>query len=326
MNIPVPRRHASLLLGACIVAMSLADGTHARAPSHAVPNAMVSVPGGTFEQGSSPDDPDHQGREGPVRQVHLRPFALGRNEVTVGEFRAFVEGTGYLTEAERNVPAFGRPAEGCFSHQRPGESAAGWVAGRSWRDPGFDQDDTHPVVCISWNDAHAYLAWLREQTDLPYRLPTESEFEYAQRAGADAEAAMAPAADDRLCALANHADDRLKRALPDRELAATACDDGHAFSAPAGRHAANALGLHDMTGNVSEWTEDCWHETYADAPSDGRAWAATLPGECRGRVLRGGDLMSPAAQLRPANRTWIPDSFRTYHVGFRVALDQGEGP
>ncbi|WP_346840054.1 formylglycine-generating enzyme family protein [Microbulbifer sp. SAOS-129_SWC] len=306
--------------GLCILVMCFAHGVYARTLPPTLNEFMVVLPGGTFEQGSPDSEPRHQDREGPVHKVHLQTFALGRFEVTVAQFRTFVEQTGYLTDAERDVPAFGQAAPGCFSHQQAGKPSAGWVAGRSWRDPGFAQADTHPVVCVSWNDASAYVAWLRDQTGLNYRLPTESEFEYAQRAGKRTPYAWPD--DSELCVRANHGDKSLRSVLPDLKSETTSCNDGHAFSAPVGNYEPNAFGLHDIVGNVSEWTEDCWHETYQDAPSDGRSWEASAKAECRGRVLRGGDFMSPTAQLRSANRTWIPESFRTYHVGFRVALEQ----
>lgn len=320
MKTPSKRYALCLIAGLCIVVMCFAYGVTAQTLPPTLKESMVVLPGGIFNQGSPHNEAGYQDREGPVREVHLQPFALTRFEVTVAEFRSFVEETGYLTDAERDIPAFDQPAQGCFSHQRPGEPSADWVAGRSWRDPGFAQADTHPVVCVSWNDASAYVAWLREQTGLNYRLPTESEFEYAQRAGTRTPHTWP--VDGQLCVRANHGDESLRSVIPDWESETTSCSDGHAFSAPVGSYEINAFGLHDMVGNVSEWTGDCWHETYQDAPSDGRSWESSPTTECRGRVLRGGDFMSSTSQLRSANRTWIPESFRTYHVGFRVALDQ----
>jgi formylglycine-generating enzyme required for sulfatase activity len=130
---------------------------------------MVRIKGGSFRMG------DIQGegldREKPVHSVSVARFAMGRYEVTVGEFRQFVNATGYKTDAEKQGS--------CWTY------AGGWkkVKGANWRKPKFSQTDTHPVVCVSWNDATAYAAWLSQQTGHTYRLPTEAQWEYAARAG-----------------------------------------------------------------------------------------------------------------------------------------------
>ena len=135
---------------------------------------MVSIPGGTFRMGDLNGGGDDD--EKPVHSVTVSAFMLGKYEVTVGQFRRFVEATEYRTDAERNAGG----KDGCRIYTGDGWS---WTWGRSWRSPGYAIDDKQPVVCVSWNDAQAFIAWLTEQTGESYRLPTEAEWEYAARAG-----------------------------------------------------------------------------------------------------------------------------------------------
>lgn len=279
------------------------------------------IAAGRFLQGSPPSDPLRAPNEGPVRTVDVPSFSIGRFEVTVRQFRSFVEATGYVTDAEHDVPVGGAPAPGCFSHRLRGQPSVGWVPGRSWRNPGYPQHDGHPVVCVSWRDAQAYVSWLAQVTGRPFRLPSESEFEYARRGGTTSAWGWPDEATP--CLQANLADRHLDEALPDW-MAVIDCDDGHAFTAPVGAFRANLFGLHDMAGNVSEWTSDCWHADYRGAPANGGPWEVGGAEACSGRVLRGGDFASRPGQLRAAHRSWIPPEFRTYHAGFRVAVGRWE--
>lgn len=309
------------LIDAAITALAILVAVAPQAKAGAgdgQPEDMVLIPGGSFFQGSADDDPGYRDVEGPRREVHLAPFLLSRHEVTVGQIKTFVERSGYVTDAERNTPVGGRAAEGCWSHQRPGEFSPAWVAGRDWRDPGFAQDESHPVVCVSWNDAQAYVAWLSETSGLRYRLPSESEFEYAAQWMLESDADRTPF-DGRPCESANHADRSLREAMAQWPAPASACDDGHAFTAPVGSYAVNGIGLHDMKGNASEWVADCWHAGYSGAPIDGSARETDAGAQCRARVLRGGDFAGSEASLRDTQRSYIPPAFRTYHAGFRLA-------
>lgn len=281
---------------------------------------MQVLPNGSFEQGSHMQEVGYQPNNGPAHQVSLKTFYLSKYEVTVAEFRTFVQATGYLTDAERNIAVWGNTSEGCWSPKIEHKLSPGWVSAHSWRNPGFEQSATHPVVCVSWNDAMAYVEWLRAESGLAYRLPSESEFEYALKTGTKSPDVWLD--QDLSCTHFNHADKSLRSVFPDWENGTSNCSDGHQFTAPTGSFKRNDFGIFNLRGNVSEWTADCWHETYLDAPSDGRAWLATPPEKCTDRVLRGGDFTSPILLLRPAHRTWIPDSFRTYHAGFRIALDR----
>lgn len=175
------------------------------------------------------------------------------------------------------------------------------------------QGDDHPAVCVSWNDAQAYVAWLRKRTGKPYRLPSEAEWEYAARARA---ATAYPWGDTASRAYANYG-------------AETCCSeradgaDRWLYTSPVGSFPPNAFGLYDMVGNAWQWVQDCYAESYATAPLDG---SAVDPATCQFRVLRGGTWGDPPRLIRPAFRNWAPPprwpsawEYRSGGVGFRVA-------
>jgi len=275
---------------------------------------MVAVEPGSFRMGSPEDEADRSddGREGPTRRVHIaRRYALGRTELTVGEFRRFVDDTGYVTSAERD-PA----APGCLGWlARDGK--LGQRSGMQWRDPGYPQDERQPVVCVSWNDAQAYVRWLGKRSGQAYRLASEAEWEYAARAGSTT---SRPWGDDpaQACRYANVADAGKGQdgfAWSERH----ACDDGHFYAAPVGSYLPNAFGLADMVGNVYEWVQDCYDRaaySKASTPSDGRA--DETPG-CAARGLRGGAWISGPERTRPAYRGGYGPDTRANVFGFRVA-------
>jgi formylglycine-generating enzyme required for sulfatase activity len=267
---------------------------------------MVVVPTGAFSMGSQEDEKGRSQDEGPVHTVTFeRPFAVGRFEVTVDQFAAFVAETGYDPGHSCDVFDGGRYRE---------------RTDRSWRDPGFAQTGSHPVVCISWNDAQAYVAWLAKKTQRDYRLLSEAEWEYAARATTSAQAQPVYSFGNdaaSMCLHGNGADATAKRTLfgPDRGTVFP-CDDGYAYTAPVGQFLANAFGLHDMHGNAWEWVESCYDERYALGPS-----AATrfTEGACNRRVLRGGSWVDAPSVLRAAYRHWSNPGDRTDGYGFRVA-------
>jgi formylglycine-generating enzyme required for sulfatase activity len=293
-----------------VIAMALSTAFAADPPSCTDCPLLVTVPAGRFLMGSSGQetvaqgaDAKRVGNEVPVHEVTLaKPFQLGRREVTRGEFAAFVAATG-------------RDMAGCANWE-----GTGWVQHPelSWRNPGFAQADDHPVVCVSWLDAQAYLAWLRERTGRPFRLPTEAEWEYAARAGATGQQGWSEEAD--ACRQANGADLAAAEAdnLPRREGVIFACRDGFAYTAPVASFAANAFGVHDLLGNVWEWVADCYAGSYAGAPADGSARAAD---GCSLRILRGGSWKYPARTVRFAIRGPGKPDARTNNSGFRVAAD-----
>jgi formylglycine-generating enzyme required for sulfatase activity len=209
---------------------------------------------------------------------------------------------------------------------RTGHAAAGcrlWSAReqrqvdrtRDWRDPGFAQTETHPVTCVNWYDARAYAEWLTRRTGRRYRLPSEAEWEFAARADSGGARPWGDAPEAG-CAFADGADRSLQQHFPGWSVAP--CDDRHVFTAPAGSFAPNAFALQDMLGNLWEWVEDCWNESYAGAPASEAAW---LDGDCGLRVLRGGAWFTAPRLMRSASRFRDHRVHRFYFYGFRLAAD-----
>jgi len=269
---------------------------------------MVVLPAGRFPMGSPPEEEGRQLSEGPVRTVDIvAPFAIGRSEVTVGDFRRFVDATGYRTDAERNVRF-----SGCYATNAMG-TAFDWLAGKSWRDPGFVLQESQAVSCVSWNDARNYAQWLSRETGQTYRLPSEAEWEYAARAGTTAARFWGDTAVP-ACGFANVADETMGpggAAWKERH----SCSDGRFYVAPVASYRPNDFGLYDMLGNVWEWTEDCWNDSHAGAPTDGRA---RTQGDCARRVLRGGSWNNGPRDVRSASRDMGGTTDRYTLAGFRV--------
>jgi formylglycine-generating enzyme required for sulfatase activity len=267
--------------------------------------AMMVIPAGSFRMGSPESETDRGDDEGPAHTVvFAAPFAMGRYEVTRGEFARFVAETGYLT------------SQRCLVFSGSGLQA---IQGKSWLDPGYHQTDQHPAVCVSWRDAAAYAAWLATRTGMAYRLPSEAEWEYAARGGSSDAYAFAGTADD-ACSWGNVADLRARAAVP--QWNTVNCDDGVGLgTAPAGSYRPNGFGLYDTVGNVWEWTADCYQDNYADAPADGSARGSA--GQCGNALDRGGGFSNVfAGHLRAANRSRAPSpDIAVYSLGFRVARD-----
>lgn len=269
---------------------------------------MVVVPAGRFTMGF---DGGEEGRpEGPRREITIaRSFALGRFEITHAEYASFVAATGYDS------------APGCYGPLKAGDSGAWtWYDTATWRDPsggsGRRPASDEPVVCVSWRDAQAYVAWLSQRTGQRYRLATEAEWEYAARAGSTTEFPWGEVADDG-CLWANVYDSSARDAS--RRSAPANCRDRHAGVAPVGAYPANAFGLHDMIGNVWEWTQDCYLAPYPAAPVDGSAVEVTGP--CELRAVRGGSWRSHMYRQRSSWRGRDPEDRKSDIFGFRVARD-----
>ncbi|MDI3467464.1 MAG: hypothetical protein OJF50_006285 [Nitrospira sp.] len=228
--------------------------------------AMETVPGGTFRQG------DLHGRgdktEQSVQEVTIKPFAIGKFEVTFDEYDRFALSTNRLP-----LP--------------PDQT---WGRGR------------RPVINVSWDDAKAYATWLSEATGKRYRLPTESEWEYAARS------------------IAKNKDHIWAGTSEEAQLKEYAVYEA-ARTEPVGGKKPNSLGLHDMSGNVWEWVEDCWHENYNGAPPDGSAWLEAGDGDCSRRVRRGGSWVSEPESLRASLRNRNDPDFRNLNLGFRLVQD-----
>ncbi len=272
---------------------------------------MVLVPAGSFRMGSPPTEADRQEDEddragpggAPVAVAIAAPFAMARTEVTVSEFAAFVRATG------RDMGG------GCYAR----------IAGRrltpefSWSDPGFPQTDRHPVTCVSYDDAVAYAAWLSEKTGGLYRLPSEPEWEYAARAGAEGRFAHGDA-DAELCRHANVADATAAQAFAG--WIAAPCEDGATYTAPVASYRPNGFGLHDMHGNLWEWVADCQSDSLRHFLPPEQAGGARPDGLCQAgapRIIRGGSWSDPPTRARSAARLSGPPATRDRIVGFRVA-------
>lgn len=272
---------------------------------------MIVVPSGSFLMGSPESEGDRVENEGPRFRVNFdRGFALSRNETTVGQFRAFIDDSGYVTDAERR------------GSSRVYTANTGSIAprdGMTWRNDyrGERADASLPVLHVSWNDATAYVRWLSGRTDRDYRLPSEAEFEYAQRAGTQTRYWWG---DDRPTDAVENVTGDGDRFAGGRswEVAFRRYEDGYWGPAPVGSLQPNPFGLFDMGGNVMEWVEDCWHDSYVRAPTDGSAWVN--PG-CDRRVIRGAQWSSTPAMSRSAFRLSAGPTTADARVGFRIARD-----
>jgi formylglycine-generating enzyme required for sulfatase activity len=244
---------------------------------------MVRIPAGSFRMG------DIQGTGGndekPVHEVSVKSFAMGRYPITVGEFRQFVEATHYKTEAEKGDGAYVRK-----------DGKWGQVEDANWRNPYFPQEDNQPVVCVSWNDAVAYIEWLTEQTGKQYSLPTEAEWEYAARAGTETDYWWG--------------NDIGKNK-------ANCSRSGSQWSgqqtSPVGSFKANPFGLYDTVGNVWEWTGSEYEDKY-----NGKELECLSKNHANIRVLRGGSWYNVPYNARAAYRSRNNPDNRNFGCGCRV--------
>jgi sulfatase modifying factor 1 len=265
---------------------------------------MIVIPAGTFTMGTDRRDIEPDGREGPPHLVTIaKPFALGVYDVTRNEYARFARETGRVSD------------KGC----KVVDSEGRWITdpGKNWREPGFKQTGRDPVVCVSWEDAQAYIGWLngkvRANTSAqrPYRLPSEAEWDYAARAGSSTAYYWGDVANHEL---ANYG---LEYCGPCGGLKQGR--DQWYFTSPVGSFPPNAFGLYDASGNVWQWTADCTHYSFIGAPNDGSAWTTDTNNACHNRILRGGSWLDPAILLTIFVRNpWAPND-RNYANGFRVA-------
>ena len=264
---------------------------------------MVVLPEGFFLMGGAPADKRRWNVELPQHLVRMsKQFAIGRFEVTLGEFAAFVDATGYQPAGRCNVFVL---------------ELDRWIGkSTTFRDPSYPQSRSHPVTCVSWIDAKAYTAWLSEKTGKAYRLPSEAEWEYAARGGTTTPLSFGDYSHKRICDHAKFADASTRFAWRDKSCSS---NFGHG-AAPVGQHQPNPWGLHDMHGNVWEWVEDCWHASYNGAPSDGAPWLEGNGGDCAHRITRGGSWRNAVQDLRVTARLRYPTIHAAQVRGFRVAL------
>jgi formylglycine-generating enzyme required for sulfatase activity len=275
---------------------------------------LVVIPAGTFLLGTGADagerDPE-RGESPPLPVTMSRPFAIGKYEVTVAEFRAFVAATQYAPGGDCRIA-----------------SGGAWLRlpDRSWTAPGFPvpQAANEPVVCVSWDDAKAYTDWLTKLTGKAYRLPSETEWEYAARGGTTTPRYFGDRDSDEdtvlsvACDYANVYDASSVTELPFPYPHAR-CSDGHTYTAPVGSFKPNAFDLYDVIGNVREWLRDCYTGSYVGRAPDGRAWE--WAGGCELRGVRGGSWATRPAESRAAARGAEPQGLRQADLGFRVARE-----
>jgi formylglycine-generating enzyme required for sulfatase activity len=271
------------------------------------------IPAGEFMMGSDGTDPDaydHEfvdkaaGRKEKHRVRITKPFFLSIHEVTRGQFRRFVNDTGYRTEADND-----------------GKGGYGWNEQKgafepdpkfTWQNAGFDQTDDHPVVNVSWNDAVAFCQWLSRKEGTTYRLPTEAEWEYACRAGTTTRYFCGDDPEG-LAAFGNIADGTVKEKHPN--WTTIAARDGYVYTAPVGRYNPNAWGLYDMHGNAWEWCSDGYDaDYYKRSPVDDPRGAEGASS----RVIRGGSWSNGPRGGRSANRGGNAPGSRSF-LSFRLA-------
>ena len=268
---------------------------------------MIALPAGEFQMGSAADERGRLNDEATPRLVRIaKPFAIGRFEVTVGQFETFLKDTGLAVDNTCRVLIGTRHNVAIFSDPIT-----------SFRAPSHPTTPSHPVGCIGWHEAQAYVAWLRRKTGKPYRLPSEAEWEYAARAGTKTTYSFG-LDHTQLCEYARFAD--LDSAFTWRNSCRSGVSERGPL--PVGTLKPNAWGLADVHGNVWEWTEDCWSVKADAMPSDGSPFMR--PGSCEVGVVRGGSWLTGSTQVRSAMRIPMPVNTRNENVGFRVSLSLDE--
>jgi formylglycine-generating enzyme required for sulfatase activity len=260
---------------------------------------MVAIPAGHFVMGSPAHEQGRFDDEGPQHVVSIRAFALGEFDVTSEEFLTFLRDSAYEP----------KPCNRILNMK--------WHSlGQGLAYPPYDEEPRRwPAACLDWKDAQAYIAWLNAEARKarpqlgtrqgPYRLPSEAEWEYAARAGTTTARWWGEAIGQ------NNADcNGCGSKWDNTELAEV------------DNFAANGFGLYGMLGNVWQWTADCWHDSYSNAPTDGRAWTG---GICDKHVIRGGSWDNLPAYVRSAARSGSTADGGEYDysslAGFRVARD-----
>ncbi len=313
-----------------------ADLTAPMVSTNSIGMKLVIVPAGEFQMGGdesladalkfySYTDPKWLSREYPQHKVRItRSFEIGQHEVTLGQFQTFVEATRYKLAIERA----GKPAWGF-------DQTGKLVEATTYRpeSPGWETGKDHPVVFVSWNDAVAFSEWLSKKEKRMYRLPTEAEWEYACRAGSSSRYHFGNDPEDLV--LYGNVADQDRRDGKDETIEGYDKDgnktdsklpypflskrDGYKWTAPVGKFRPNAFGLHDMHGNVWEWTADRYDQQYYEtSPVDDPQG----PTNGNYRVLRGGGFNNTPVAQRCAYRVEADQSGSQYGVGFRVVRER----
>ncbi len=279
---------------------------------------MTQIPSGSFVMGSSEADiawamttlstgaPVSLEHEYPFHKVRIsRPFYMSSHEVTVKQFRQFIQSSGYVTDAED-----------VGGGQTFDDENVSFVRkkGAIWKKPGWEISDDQPVTMVSYHDAVAFCEWLSAKEKLPYKLPTEAQWEYAARGGKPMKQfPWGDALPDG--AKANYADSNTDFPWRDRNA-----DDGYKYVAPVGTYEPNGFGLFDMAGNVLEWTRDYYSRDYYRYSPEVDPQG---PGHGEYMVMRGGEWTFGALNLRCAFRGWSRPDLAFFNSGFRVIVDLG---
>jgi formylglycine-generating enzyme required for sulfatase activity len=327
----------TIFLFAFLMASSAGAGAPPSTPQEAIMNSLdmkfVLVPAGEFMMGSdespaalSRDYPQYDSQrfllladEAPVHKVRItKAFYMGQYEVTAGQFRRFLQESGYEPESVADgTGGYGFNREYDPAKSERGDAFEGRNPKYSWSNPGFAQGEDHPVVNVTWNDATAMAKWLSEREGKHYRLPTEAEWEYAARAGTRT---RYYSGDDpqSLIRIANTFDADTKKDWPKWEAFALAGHDGFEFTAPVGSFAPNAFGLYDMLGNAWEWCAD-WHadDYYVRSPVNDPQG----PESGSVRVRRGGSWHTWSFYARSSYRNWNTPQTRYTLVGMRLVRE-----
>jgi formylglycine-generating enzyme required for sulfatase activity len=274
------------------------QGAPAEVWDTALAPVMTVIPGGEYTMGSFDTEANHTPAETPHRVTLAYPLGVSKYDVTRGEFAAFVDATGYDAESAGDCQIF---RDGAFQVDPAG----------SWRNPGFEQTDDEPVVCVSYIDGVAYCDWLTEVTGHTYRLPSEAEWEYAVRGGTSTPYAWG-------------------ETLGTGNAHCDGCSPGAPVlkTLPGGAFPPNGFGLYDVVGNVWKWQADAWNRDYVGAPSDGSVWeeGVTVLRSRRGgswfnvSEARPGDVRAPF-RLRSAARFGSLPHLRFSSFGLRVVRD-----
>jgi formylglycine-generating enzyme required for sulfatase activity len=282
---------------------------------------LVLLEPGAYLIGAAPEEghalglsPDLVQREQPSHRVTIaRSIAFGRYEITIAQFAAFTADTGYS------------PQPGCWEFIG---SRWNFDETRSWQNAKLGQSDDHPVTCVNWHDAEAYVRWLSRRSGKPYRIPSEAEWEYAARAGTQTaywfgSERAAVCRNINLGDLDTEARFHWAGRPTDLRLAWTpeTCHDGFATTSPVDAKPPNGFGVYGVLGNVMEWAADCWHDDYRSGPD--QQDARLTSGDCASRVMRGQGWVAIAGSARSAFRRKMDANDRRFTFGIRVARDWG---
>ncbi len=243
---------------------------------------LVVIPAGSFTMGTPDDEVGRQPDEGPLHKVTFEhPFAVTRFHITAQEWQVYAKESGAVLPTGDN-----RPGRLCTNGK-----------------PSYPQGPRQPAVCMSWDDVQGYVAWIAKKTGKPYRMLTEAEREYTGRAGS-----TGPFPFDF---------DEPGQYQINKHANTYGPRDGYTYTAPVGSFPPNAFGMYDMHGNVYEWLQDCVHDSYNGAPTDGSAWLTG--GNCDFRQIRGNDWTEPPIFSRSGNRNERGHDVFGDWLGFRVA-------